>query len=362
MNREQPRILIIEDDATILLSATMYLEDQGYSVLGATDGQNGLSLLDDRLQVVITDIRMPVVDGFAILREINSRFPELPTIVISGTDNLQDVVKALRLGAWDFFPKPIADLDILHYSIRKCIEKATLIRENRIHRRRLEAANEELEAFNRSISHDLRGPLHAMDIFSSILEDDYGPVLDGNGLENLRQIRAAIRRMNTMIEDMLSLSRLSGRTPDKQSVDITAIANDIVHTLTAGQSDSGTAFEIEPDIRVTGDPGLLRNVMENLLGNAWKYTRKADHPRIEVGTCDTDRGITVFVRDNGAGFDMKSAPRLFRLFSRLHSDADFTGNGIGLATVQRIIRCHDGDIRAEARPGQGATFYFTLPV
>ncbi len=225
----------------------------------------------------------------------------------------------------------------------------------------LAAANRELEAFAYSVSHDLRAPLRAIDGFSQALLEDYGERLDGPGLDYLRRVRAASQRMAALIDDLLQLSRLTRAPLQPRVLDISSMARDILAELQEQQSGRHVQVEIQPGLQVWGDPGLLRTALQNLLDNAWKYTSKTANARIEVGCEEADAGKVFYVRDNGAGFDMRYADKLFGPFQRLHHPSEYEGTGIGLATVQRIIHRHGGHIWAESSPGQGATFYFSLP-
>ncbi len=224
----------------------------------------------------------------------------------------------------------------------------------------LKAANRELESFAYSVSHDLRGPLRGIDGFAQALLEDYGTMLDTTGQDYLNRVRAGIQRMSALIDDLLKLSRLS-RTPlQPQTVDLSALALDTLQQLRAAEPERGVQFAVMPDLTVQGDPGLLRAALENLLGNAWKYSSKTPAARIEFGRLRQGGEDVYYVRDNGVGFDMAHAGKLFGPFQRLHHRDEFEGTGIGLATVQRIIQRHGGRIWAEAAPGEGATFYFTL--
>jgi PAS domain S-box-containing protein len=223
----------------------------------------------------------------------------------------------------------------------------------------LETAMEELEAFSYSVSHDLRAPLRAIDGFSRILQQDQAGRIDADGLSQLDRIRAATVRMGTLIDQMLELSRISRRLIRKSEVDLSALALAIAEELAMVEPERQVDWRIEPGLIVQADPILMRSVLDNLLGNAWKFTARTEHPRIEFGRED-DGKFMHFVRDNGAGFDMQYASKLFGTFQRLHSNHEFPGSGIGLATVRRIIHRHGGTIRAEAAENRGATFRFTL--
>jgi signal transduction histidine kinase len=221
-------------------------------------------------------------------------------------------------------------------------------------------ASDEGLSFSYTVSHDLRAPVRVVDGFARILKEDYSRQLDRIGNDHLDRILSAASRMNAMIDAMLSLAQLSSQPLARQPVNLSQLAAYILEDLRRGQPDRTVAVEIEPDLQVTGDPTLLRLVLENLLSNAWKYTGKTASPSIEL-RASQEQGQRVFeVRDNGAGFDMRSSDRLFGLFQRLHSANDFPGTGVGLASVQRIVRRHGGDIWAQSTPGQGARFCFTI--
>jgi PAS domain S-box-containing protein len=223
----------------------------------------------------------------------------------------------------------------------------------------LEATNKELEAFSYSVSHDLRAPLRGIDGFSKMLLEKYAGQIDAAGQEYLRRVRNATLRMNRLIEDMLKLSRIGRTEMRREPIDVSELAAAVIADLRACDPDRRMQVDIQPDLHVTGDAGLLRIALENLLGNAWKFTGKTADAHIAVGM--TEQGARVFyVRDNGAGFDMSYADKLFSPFQRLHGEDEFPGTGIGLAIVQRIIARHGGRVWAEGHEGQGATIYFTL--
>jgi PAS domain S-box-containing protein len=236
-----------------------------------------------------------------------------------------------------------------------------LNRELTHHAADLETTTRELEAFSYSVSHDLRAPLRGIDGFSQTLLEDHAHALDDEAKDCLNRIRAAAQRMGQLIDDMLSLSQISRSELRHEQTDLADAARAIVAQLQSEQPDRNVEVVIPPALAAWGDPRLLRIALDNLLGNAWKFTAKSENPRIEIGqTQDQDETI-YFVRDNGAGFDMAYAGKLFGAFQRLHSVAEFAGTGIGLATVQRIIHRHGGRIWANAQVGKGATFLFTLP-
>jgi signal transduction histidine kinase len=224
----------------------------------------------------------------------------------------------------------------------------------------LTTTNKELEAFCYSVSHDLRAPLRGIEGFGKILETEYVHKLDEQGIGYLKRIRVASQRMGQLINDLLSLSRITRREMKHEKVDLSAMVHKIASDLQKEQPQRQVEFVIEEGISVNGDANLLQIVVNNLLGNAWKFTEKHSQARIEFGITKNDKGHVYFVRDDGAGFDMTYADKLFGAFQRLHSLSEFEGTGIGLATVQRIIHRHGGHIWAEGAEEKGATFYFTL--
>ncbi|HLP75772.1 MAG TPA: ATP-binding protein, partial [Candidatus Paceibacterota bacterium] len=225
----------------------------------------------------------------------------------------------------------------------------------------IEAANKELESFSYSVSHDLRAPLRSIDGFSRALLEDYSDKLDEEGKEDLQTIRAASQRMGKMIDDMLTLSRVTRHELRRARVDLSALAEAVAQELKESEPERKVEFIIAPGLSAETDPNLIRNVLENLIGNAWKFTGKEPLARIEFGQSAQNGAMAFFVRDNGVGFDMAYAQKLFGAFQRLHTVAEFPGTGVGLATVQRIINRQGGRVWAESAPDRGATFYFTLP-
>lgn len=226
----------------------------------------------------------------------------------------------------------------------------------------LESVNKELEAFSYSVSHDLRAPLRSIDGFSQALLEDYNDAMDDTGRDYLARVRAAAQRMGILIDDLLNLSRVSRAEIDRQPQDLSAMAADIVTGLRETDPQRNVEIQIAAGLEACGDGRLMHVVLDNLLNNAWKYTGKTSGARIEFGMRDYNGISSFFIQDNGAGFDMAYAARLFNAFQRLHDVRDYPGTGVGLATVQRIIRRHGGQIWAEAEVGKGATFYFTLPL
>ncbi len=222
------------------------------------------------------------------------------------------------------------------------------------------AASTEAEQFSMTVSHDLRAPIRVVEGFTRIVKEDYGPLLDRVGNDHLDRVLGAAARMNQMIDALLTLARLSTQPLARQPVNLSQLASYVVEDLRRSAPDREADIEIEPGLSAQGDPTLLRLVLENLLGNAWKYTGRTVRAQISLRQLDRHGQRSFLVQDNGAGFDMRSAERLFGLFQRLHSTNDFPGHGVGLASVKRIVQRHGGDIWAEGEPGRGASFHFTL--
>jgi PAS domain S-box-containing protein len=226
---------------------------------------------------------------------------------------------------------------------------------------RLRNANQDLEGFTSSVCHDLRAPLRAIDGFAQILAKEYVLKLDEKAKEYFGHIHAGVQHMTALIDDLMKLSRVGHAAVQRESVDLSSVVRTITDALHKSEPQRTVDFAIQEGVIAVGDPNLLRVALENLLGNAWKYTSKHDKARIEFGVKDQDAQRVYFVRDDGAGFDMSSAEKLFGVFQRMHPASEFTGTGVGLATVARIVRAHGGRVWAEAEVERGATFFFTLP-
>ncbi len=248
-----------------------------------------------------------------------------------------------------------SELTLVNHELEVRVEERT---------RALELSNQELEAFSYSVSHDLRAPLRTIDGFSLALLEDFSDKLNDEGRDYIARVRAGVQRMGTLIDALLQLSRVTRTELQAEPVDLSSLATLVFNELQASDPGRKVVFSAEPSVIAQGDPRLLRIALENLIGNAWKFTSKVPEAQITFGSAPgnaASHGRTVyFIKDNGAGFDMQYVGRLFTAFQRLHGDRDFKGSGIGLATVSRIIRRHNGTLAAESAPGQGATFSFSL--
>jgi len=302
-------------------------------------------------------VMMPRLDGFGLVRALraDASTASLPVILLSARAGEESAIGGLDAGSDDYLVKPFSARELLA-RVRTHVE---LARARRAWIAELERTNRELDAFSYSVSHDLRAPLRAIDGFSEALGEHCAASLDEEGRRYLANVRTATRRMAELIEDLLGLARISRRELARQSIDVSAIAEHVAADLAGRHAGRSVQVIVEKGLTAIADAGLVTIVLENLIGNAWKFSGRKDDPRIEVGRLNGETRA-FYIRDNGAGFDMAYADKLFGAFQRLHRDTDFEGTGIGLATVQRIVSRHGGRVWAESEVGKGATFYFTL--
>jgi signal transduction histidine kinase len=366
---DHPTILVVDDEPANRALVRAYLA-ASYDVLEAADGAEALDVLRHTpVDLVLLDVMMPKMSGIELCRLIKKAGgdePYQPVILLTALGEQEQRNAGLEAGADDFLTKPVDRHELL-LRIRTFI----LLRQQdgRIRRQlrdlaqretELALANKELEAFSYSVSHDLRGPLRAIDGFSSILLSDKAEHLDDEGRSLLGRIRAATARMSALIEDLLNLARISRIPVRKELVSVTDIARRVLAGLRQGDPTRAVTVDVEEGLTAKADPGLVAIALENLLGNAWKFTSKRPEARIEVGRSVSEGCTAFFVRDDGAGFDPAQAAKLFQPFERLHTQSDFGGTGIGLAIVNRIASRHGGRVWAEAAVGVGATFFFTI--
>jgi len=306
-----------------------------------------------RPDVVLMDIHLAgTIDGIDAAGSISGSF-RIPVIFLTAYADDQTLERAKEAKPFGYLIKPFRERD-LHATIRMAQERSRLEAE-------LEAANRELDSFSYSVSHDLRAPLIAIDGFSRILEESYMTFLPPDGQECLHRVRQAATNMDKLVNDFLRLSRVTRTSLVMEPVDISALATEILEGLSQEHPDRKVIWTVEPGLEAVGDKGLLLIAIQNLLTNAWKYTGRRSEARIEMGGTPRGKGLTFYVRDNGAGFPPEKANLLFIPLQRLHSQEEFPGNGIGLATVQRIVFRHGGKIWAEGVPDSGATFWVSLP-
>ena len=362
------RLLIVDDETTLVTALLSTLRESGYTAIGATSPGDALAILRRQpVDVMMTDLHLPEMDGIALLRAALEIDPTLTVIMMTGFGTIDTAVDAMKAGAVDYLVKPFKLKSVLAILSRALAvrqlrrQNETLTRHLEQRTQELEAANKELEAFSYSVSHDLRAPLRAIEGFTESLIED----CEQGNKENLhdfgQRIRRGVNRMHSMIDDLLKMATAARAELNRAQVDVGRLSHEIMAKLHGQTPERKLEFTVASDMMAHGDPGLLQSVMENLLTNAWKYSGRSEVSRIEVGMKAGTEDPTFFVRDNGVGFDMAEAERLFIPLQRLGSSRGFEGTGIGLATVARIVRRHGGRIWAESQPGQGATFYFTLP-
>ncbi len=361
------RLLIVDDEALHMQALCDTLEHHGYTTVGFTDGEVALEALQwSSFDLLLADLMMPRMNGIALLRGALEIDPTLVGIIMTGEGTIGTAVEAMQSGALDYILKPFklsVILPVIGRALtmrRLRLENAALLRRVQEHAAELETANRELDAFTRSASHDLRSPLNAVLGFSTLLLGKLGPQLPADQLGWLVQIERSAMHMAQLIDDLLRLSRLGRQALDLRTVDVGTLVRSVAGDLRQQQQGREVDFEVGDLPQTVADASLLRQVFVNLLSNAFKFTRRTEKAVIRVG-CDAQRKEHIFfVRDNGAGFEMARADKLFDAFHRLHRPDDFEGTGVGLSIVQRIIQRHGGRIWAEAVPDQGATFFFTL--
>jgi len=367
-------VLIVDDDSTKRFALKTILAPLGENVVEASSGADALrQLLRQEFAVILLDVRMPVMDGFETAQLVRQRpRSELtPIIFVTALDKAEtDMGRGYDLGAVDFVFAPVVPA-ILRAKVAVFVELYRAQQELRRYRSRLEmlveerttaltAINRELEAFSYSVSHDLRAPLLAFDGLSKTMLEEYGDRLDKRAKDNLKRMRGASQRMTSVFDGLQTLFRLTSGEVHREQLDVTALAKDIVAETRANVPQRDVKVAIASGMTASGDRRLVRILLANLLSNAWKFTGGKPSPRIEVGTEMVDGESRIFVRDNGVGFDMIDGHRLFGAFQRLHSQSEFPGAGIGLATARRIVNRHGGRIWAEGAAGEGATFYFVI--
>ncbi len=383
------RILAVDDSPTYLNELGEILRGQGYEVQLATSGAEALDLLAVQpADCVLLDLVMPGLDGLETCRRIKAApgLRNTPVVIVTAIEDRRSMIDALAAGADDYLTKS-SDGEVLRARTqaqirRKQLQDETRMRREELLRREVEAANErelreaaevrasmaaelelknqELEAFSYSVAHDLRAPLRSIDGFSVALLEDYGDQLDETAQGYLSHLRKSATHMARLIDDLLSLSRVTSSEFIRSEVNLSAVARDVIERLRQNDPDRRIEIDIQDGLMVQGDSSLLTIALENLLGNAWKFTGKAEAPRISFSREWRDGKAVFTVRDNGAGFSMAQVGKLFNVFTRLHSVKDFDGTGIGLATVMRVIRRHGGKISAEGKVGEGAAFSFTV--
>ncbi len=381
--QEKATILIVDDKEANIFALETLLEKPGRSFLKATSGTEGLKIaLNEEVDLIILDVQMPDLDGFEVAQTLKShkRTRDIPIIFASAEKKeRQSVMKGFEEGAVDYLPKPL-DPEVTRAKVSVLLriqqQKKELMEKNQSllaaqetirtlnahlqqNIEKVEAANKELEAFSYSISHDLRAPLRSIIGYSKELEADHADVLNEDGKFVLSVIQKNAVRMNTLIDDLLEFSRMGRTALNTGDVNMNELVQAVVKELSSKTSTANIQIgDLPPSV---GDASLLRQVWTNLISNAIKYSAKRERPEIQIGSRQESRENVYFVKDNGAGFDIKYADKLFGVFQRLHRMEDFEGTGVGLALVKRIVTRHGGRVWAEAEVNKGATFYFALP-
>lgn len=383
------KVLAVDDSPTYLHELAALLQGEGYDLVLAHSGEEALELLAvAAVDCILLDLVMPGLGGHETCRRIKAApgVRDIPLVMLTGRDDRAALLEGLAAGADDFIPKS-GEIAVLKARIRAQLRRKQLEDETRSIREQLlckeleavearaarvlaetraalveelELKNEELEAFSYSVSHDLRAPLRSIDGFTAALAEDHGEALGTQGRDYIRRVRASVRRMTELIDDLIKLAQVGRTEIVKQRVDLTALARTVVAQLGEREPARSVDVRIAEGIMIDGDPGLVQTILENLLGNAWKYTARCGAAVIEVGRTERHGRGGAYVRDNGVGFDPTRADKLFRPFHRLHAAAEFEGTGVGLATVHRIVARHGGEVWAEGSVGGGALIGFIL--
>lgn len=351
-----PKILAVDDKRENLVAIQTVLKDMPVEVITANSGNEALKLtMHHDFVLALLDIHMPEMDGFELSEILRSeeKTAHLPFIFISAvyTDNF-NVFKGYEKGAFSFITKPFQP-EILINKVQFFVDK---------HKQELDLynLNKELEAFSYSVSHDLRAPLRAAAGFSEILKEKGYQNLDDETKQLLDKIIISIDRMEHLINDLLKFSRAGQQQLTKTTVDMNELLNSVIKSMETSPLEKIT-FHINSLKSTYGDKAMLRQVIFNLLSNAIKYSAKKDKQIIEIGSKEEKGSIIYYIKDNGAGFNMKYYDKLFKVFQRLHGPNQFEGTGVGLAIVQRIVAKHGGKVWAESKVDEGSTFYFSMP-
>jgi two-component system, sensor histidine kinase and response regulator len=376
--RPEPLTLLYVEDEQLTRDTVCSLIGRRFPELVIRSAENGAlglqQFLEHGADLVMTDIKMPVLNGIELARRIKAEHPATPVIVTSAHSDMEYFIESIEIGINRYVMKPI-DAGKLFGALQETMAGLRLARELKAQQdavvslnqhllartAELELANRDLEAFSYTVSHDLRTPLTNINGYCQVILEIFGAGLDPKCREFIEIIFGETIAMNELIKTLLDFSRLSRKELLCGSTDLSDLAQATASALQMREPERSVDFRIAPQVSALCDPDLLRVVLDNLLGNAFKYTGRKDRARIEFGVTGSGGERVYFVRDDGAGFDMAQADRLFSPFQRLHTEREFNGFGIGLATVHRIIQRHGGRVWAEGEEGKGASFYFTLP-
>jgi signal transduction histidine kinase len=375
------RLLIVDDESALVTALCGLLKAKGYATTGVGSGAAALVVLSEsafhpaqRFDVLITDLMMPGMDGITLLRAALERDRDLVSVVMTGHGTIDTAVEAMQAGALDYILKPF-NLSVIVPVLSRALAVRKLRQDNaalalqvtlrteeiEAKNRELQIANRELQAFTHSVSHDLRQPLNGVIGFAELLLSEKPGSLNASQKEYLGDIYNGGHQLLRLTADLLQFSRLGHQPLSKEAIDMTDLIWSIANPLRASEPHRDINLRVATLPPASGDPSLIKQALVNLLSNAFKFTRRVPNAVIEITGCQRGDELTYCIRDNGAGFDMAHAGRLFSIFHRLHGDQDFEGTGVGLSIVQRIIERHGGTLTAEAQVGQGAAFTFTLP-
>lgn len=408
---EKGYVLVAEDSLVQAKKLKRFFESKNIRCFTCKNGAEAYeTATKEKPELIVSDIVMPVMDGYEFCKKVkaNSNLKDIPFIILTSLNDPMDIIKGLQAGADNFITKPYEEeylLSRINYlmanrHIRKMgsgdmsieimfqnqrfeinsdkkqildlllsVYEAAINRNEQLieAQRQLEElneslrnANQELEAFTRTVSHDLRSPISGVLSFASLLEDIFEEEKNEEAQEYVNHIITSGNKMTQLIDDLLSYSRSASSEINTEEIDLSVMAREITDELTTSNYKADYEIKIEPGISIQADKKLMNIVLQNLLNNALKYSQKKDKPVVEVGTQQMNNEQVVFVKDNGAGFDMDKIDSLFRPFIRLHAEKEFKGTGVGLSTVKRIIERHGGAIWAESAPGEGSVFYFSV--
>lgn len=370
-NLEKTNILIVDDQEDGLLAAEATLQELQQNIYKARSGKEALRLLLQKdFAVILLDVQMPEMDGYETAEAIRQRARSQHTPLIFLTAGIHDqlnIFKGYSLGAVDYLIRPVG-LEILRSKVKVFVNLAqknlAIKKLNEVLVQQAEdltRSNRDLEAFAFSISHDLSAPLRRINSYCQILTEDFSPNLPPEARKHLERVVSSARGMSSLIDSFLALSRMTRKEVRRTPVDLSSLALEIAEDLKLKDRGRTIEFLVEKNLTAEADPPLVRSILDNLMGNAWKYTSTLPKAEIKVGSSpDASQGKVYFIQDNGVGFDKEKFTNIFSPFGRYHSMEEFDGHGIGLATVQRLVERHNGKIWVEAQPNRGAVFYFTL--
>ena len=383
-SQEKVNLLIVDDHPTNLLVLEGILASLEYNIVTASSGKEAIEAVDLRdFALILLDVQMPDLDGFEtaeIIRK-NPRSETTPIIFVTAAHPTEQFIfQGYAVGAVDYLLKPINShilrskvsvfvelflknqevkiqallLEKINQELQEKIEELSQVNQQ------YEKANNQLKIFNSSVSHDLRNPLTSIQTMSELLWMKSAEILSEKEKKYLQRIKTSAKRMGDIIKDLENLSLGENTAIKTEKVDLSAIAHKITHQLQENEPHRLAKFLIKEQMIIEGDEGLLQIVLENLIGNSWKYSSKKAETIIEFNVIIEAEKPVYFIKDNGAGFEMEKADKLFTPFQRLHSSQEFEGTGVGLTTVHNIIQRHGGNIWAESTPGEGAIFWFTI--